>query len=141
MVYRHVNAYKNAEVSTASKLRLVIMMYDGLIGFLNECKVKIKKDDIAGRGLYISKAQRIVGELQESLNTQRGGEVAVNLEKLYDFIMASLTQANISGDINLIDQSIRILSNLRQAWSEVMMEAPKGRGENSGDDQRVTVQL
>lgn len=116
-------AYKTAEVGTASKLKLVVMMYDGAIRFLIECKKRIDAGDIAGRGLYISKAQRIIGELQESLNVQQGGQIAVQLEQLYGFVIHNLTKANIKGDKIAIDQALHILENLRDAWREVMQNA------------------
>jgi flagellar protein FliS len=141
VIKREVHAYKNNEVSTASKLRLIIMMYDGVIHYLEACKKKAKEGDIAGRGLYISKAQRVIGELQESLNRQQGGDVARNLEKLYSYINASLTKANIDGDVTVIDQCIQILGNLRTAWAEVMANSPRGKGEDSNGSNRVTIQM
>ncbi|MEE8483362.1 MAG: flagellar export chaperone FliS [Nitrospinota bacterium] len=138
---RHIQAYKQSEVGTASKMRLVIMMYDGVIRFLNECKIKIKEGDIAGRGLYISKAQKIINELQESVNRQKGGEVAENLERLYSFIMSNLTNANIQGDTSLIDQSIRVLKNLRDAWQKVMSSDENYKGKTAPKMQKFAMHL
>ena len=115
------------------------MMYDGVIRFLEEYKKRLKAGDIAGRGIYLIKAQRVIGELQESLNKKEGGEVSQNLENLYNFINASLTQANIDGSADNIDHSIAILENLRDAWSQVMAATPKGNGENLNGPQRVTL--
>lgn len=122
MINRQLQAYKENEVNTASKIKLVIMMYDGSIRFLKECKKKMRENDIAGRGLYISKAQRVISELQVSLNRRKGGEVAENLEKLYSLLISKLTYANIKGDGELIDQSLEILESLRMAWDTVIKE-------------------
>lgn len=138
---RQVHAYKNNEVSTASRLRLVIIMYDGVIHYLEECKKKHREGDIAGRGLYISKAQRVVAGLQESLNTREGGEVAQNLESLYNFILATLIKTNIESDIAGIDNAIEVLTNLRYAWVDVMAAAPKGKGEDGNGSKRITIQM
>jgi len=140
MLKKHVQSYKSNEVSTAGKLKLVIMMYDGVIRYLKECKNKIEKGDIAGKGLYISKAQRIINELHESLNSNNGGEVAKNLGSLYKYIDANLTQANINGNAaSIIDESINILENLRQSWHEVALNSPKG-AEQSPAPKRLTIQ-
>lgn len=139
MIKKQVRAYSHNEISTASKLRLIVMMYDGVIRYLEEYKKRLEADDIAGRGLYISKAQRVIGELQESLNKKEGGEVSQNLENLYSFINSSLTRANINGTAENIDHSITILQNLRDAWSQVMAAAPKGNGENLNGPRRVTL--
>ncbi len=124
MTQRRLQAYKDNEVTTGSGLKLVMLMYDGAIRFLKECDKKIESGDIAGRGMYISKVQKIISELQESLNNQKGGEVAKNLERVYSLILSKLTQANINGDRELIVQSILILENLRQAWSRIKAENP-----------------
>ena len=138
---RHIQAYKQSEVGTASKMRLVIMMYDGVIRFLNECKEKIKEGDIAGRGLYISKAQKVINELQESVNRQKGGEVAENLERLYGFITSNLTNANINGDTSLIDQSIKVLKKLRDAWQQVMSTDENLQGKTAPKMQKFAMHL
>lgn len=141
MLKKQVQSYKSNEISTAGKLKLVIMMYDGVIRYLKECKNRIKKGDIAGMGLYLSKAQRIIDELQESLNTHGGGDVAKNLGSLYKYIATNLTKANINGNtVPIIDESINILENLRQSWREVLLSSPKG-AEQSPDSQRITIQL
>jgi len=139
MIKREVHAYKHNEISTASRLRLIVMMYDGVIRYLEEYKKKLKEGDIAGRGMYLTKAQRVIGELQESLNKKQGGEVSQNLENLYNFINASLTQANIDGNASNIDHSITILQNLRDAWSQVMASEPKGNGDNINGSKRITL--
>jgi len=141
MLKKQVQSYKSNEISTAGKLKLVIMMYDGVIRYLKECKNKIKNGDIAGRGLYISKAQRIIDELQESLNTHDGGDVAKNLGNLYKYIATNLTQANINGKTTpIIDESINILESLRESWHEVMVNSPK-ESEQIPASRRLTIQM
>lgn len=140
MLKKQVQSYKSNEISTAGKLKLVIMMYDGVIRYLKESKNKIKKGDVAGRGLYISKAQRIIDELQASLNRSNGGDVAKNLGSLYKYIAANLTKANINGNaVPIIDESINILENLRQSWHEVTVNSPGGV-DQSPAPQRLTIQ-
>ena len=139
MIKRQVHAYKDNEISTASRLRLIVMMYDGVIRYMEEYKKKLEEGDIAGRGIYLAKAQNVISELQQSLNKKQGGEVSQNLENLYNFINASLTQANIDGNASNVDHSITILQNLRDAWSQVMSVTPKGNGNNLNGSKRVTL--
>ncbi len=141
MVNKQLMAYKSAEVGTASKLRLVIMMYDGAIRFLNETRKRIDAGDIAGRGLYISKAQRIIGELQESLNVPQGGEIAAQLEQLYAFIIQNLTKANIKGDKAAVDHALHVLENLRDAWRQVMQNAQSRPAETGAEQPRLAIHL
>ncbi len=123
MVRKQLMQYKTNEVGTASQARLVLMMYDGLIRFLNESKKRMEAKDIAGRGLYLCKAQRIVSELLDTLNIQQGGDIALQLEKLYNFLIVNITQANIKGDPKLVDKSLEIVGNLREAWVQVAANA------------------
>ena len=139
MIKRQVHAYKHNEINTASRLRLIIMMYDGVIRYMEEYKKRLEAGDIAGRGIYLAKAQSVISELQQSLNKKQGGEVSQNLENLYNFINGSLTQANIDGNASNVDHSITILRNLRDAWSQVMAAAPKGNGDNLNGSRRVTL--
>ncbi|MDH5543605.1 MAG: flagellar export chaperone FliS [Nitrospinota bacterium] len=141
MSYRHLQTYKVNEVSTAGKMKLVLMMYDGAIRFLNECKKKMRENDIAGRGLYLSKAQKIVGELQESLNRQKGGEVASSLEKAYHLITIKLTQANINGDIAMVDQSISLLNDIREAWLKISSDPKLNLKDKNNASSRVAINL
>lgn len=140
MMNRHLQTYKNNEVNTASKVKLVVMMYDGAIRFLKECLKKIEENDIAGRGLYLMKVQKIIGELHESINKTRGGEIAGNLENAYNLITTKLTHANINGDIEQIEQSITILEGVRDAWKEISQDVATDQGNNNASS-RVALNL
>ncbi|GMT42000.1 MAG: hypothetical protein IEMM0002_0411 [bacterium] len=141
MKNKNVQEYKKNEINTAGRLKLVVMMYDGLISQLYECKNKTQQGDVAGRGMSISKAQRILNELQESLNRVEGGEVAKNLENLYKYITATLTRVNIEGDAaSSVDHSINILETLRNAWREVIANSPKGN-EQDPPSRRLTLEM
>ena len=136
---RGLNAYRSNEVTTAGKLKLVAMMYEGAIRFMKECMTKIEEGDIAGRGVFISKTQSIVGELQESLNKRTGGEVAENLERVYGLVMSKLTQANITGDKEVLEQAIHIMEDLRSAW--IGISTPENAPANKNGNTRVAINL
>lgn len=138
---RQLQAYRNNEVATAGRMKLVVMMYDGIIRFLKECLKRMEKGDIAGRGLYISKAQRILTELHESLNMDKGGEIAANLEILYLHVMSQLTNANIHGDPGPVESAIKILAGLRDSWSRVLATEPGLPSQSARKAGRVAVEL
>lgn len=138
---RQLQTYKSNEVSTASKMKLVILMYDGAIRFLKECKKKIKAGDIPGRGLYISRAQKVISELQDSLNASKGGEVASNLARLYNFLMRNLSEANIDADEAKVDESIKVMECLREGWSDVITAAPLEQAGENKNSTRVALHM
>jgi flagellar protein FliS len=129
--------YVSTQVGTADRLQLVVMLYDGAIAFLNQAKEKMAAQDAAGKGLYLGKALDIIAELNASLNFQEGKEVAANLFHLYNFMTAHLTRANLNWDAAAIDEVIKILFQLRDAWEEVCQKSKKGEI-NDTNEQTMT---
>jgi len=118
--------YISTQVSTADRLQLVVMLYDGAITFLNQAKEKMAAQDAAGKGLFIGKALDIISELNSSLNFQEGKEVAANLFHLYNFMTAHLTRANLNWDTAALDEVIKMLTQLREAWEEISQKSKRG---------------
>lgn len=118
--------YISTQVSTADRLQLVVMLYDGAITFLNQAKEKMAAQDASGKGLFIGKALDIIAELNASLNFQEGKEMAANLFHLYNFMTAHLTRANLNWDTAALDDVVKILTQLREAWEEVCQKSKRG---------------
>jgi flagellar protein FliS len=116
----HLKTYKTNQVATANQGRLVLMMYEGALNFAREARKKALQNDIGGRGVYLSKAQNIVNELHGSLDRNKGGEIARNLERLYLYIEYAFTQANATGNPKFIDDAIQVLETLEEAWKTVV---------------------
>jgi flagellar protein FliS len=112
--------YQDTQVLTAKRAKLVLMMYDGAIRFAREAVKRIESKDIAGRGVYIRKTQDIILELMNSLDKDNGGEIAANLSKLYLFMNRNLIMANIQGEEKFIEDIIKILAELKDAWDTVI---------------------
>ncbi len=129
--------YISTQVSTADRLQLVVMLYDGAITFLKQAKEKMAAQDAAGKGLFIGKALDIIGELNASLNFQDGKEVAANLFHLYNFMTAHLTRANLNWDTVALDDVVTMLSRLRDAWEEVCQKSKKGELKEALEDQTL----
>ncbi len=117
-------AYFQTQVNTTSQGQLLLMLYDGGIKFLKQAKVKMAERDYAQKGILISKAIDVISELDSSLNIQRGGEVAQNLHNLYFFCNTRLLQANLRMDQQLVDEVIKVLSGLREAFAQIAHVAP-----------------
>jgi len=113
-------AYLNTQVTTASKGDLLLMLYDTAIKHLKLAQEKMREKDYAAKGILITKALDIIGELQSSLNKERGGEVAQNLFKLYFVCNTRLLQANMNMDIKLVEDVINILGGLRQSFAQII---------------------
>ncbi|MBI3794717.1 MAG: flagellar export chaperone FliS [Nitrospinae bacterium] len=137
-------AYQTIDVSTANRVKLVLMLYEGAIRFLKEAKQRIGTKDIAGRGVYLAKALRIVGELHGTLNLKDGGKIAEELNRLYFFLTNNITKANITGNARLIDESVKVMETLREGWAQ-LVKAPEAkqvvRSEPGFPRQQVAIRL
>lgn len=117
-------AYFKTQISTTTQADLLIMLYDGAIKFLTQAKERMAARDYAQKGILISKALDVIGELDGSLNAEKGGEVARNLHQLYFYCNTRLLRANLEMNTELVDETIRILSALRDAFDKIKDQAP-----------------
>lgn len=111
--------YRTESITTQQRGKLIVMLYDGTIKFLNIAKDKLREGDYALKGVYIGKAQDIVSELSNCLDAEAAPDIARDLKALYTFIYRHLNEANIERSTEKIDECIRILSELRDAWEKV----------------------
>ncbi|ALK98510.1 flagellar biosynthesis protein FliS [Massilia sp. WF1] len=118
------NAYANVGLETgiaaASSHKLIVMLYDGALVALLAAKTNIAARNIAAKGSAISKAIAIIDNgLRASLDKESGGEIAANLDALYEYMSRRLLHANLESDVPAIDEVHRLLSDLREAWVSI----------------------
>lgn len=117
--------YKNTSIQSASKEKLLLMMYEGAIKFT---KLAIKASDekkIADRCMNIGRAFDIVLELNNSLDHKVGGQISSQLEQLYMFITEQYTKANLTGESEPLKASLKILENLYEGWKQAIEKVKK----------------
>lgn len=117
---RGAHAYLSTQVRTTSKGELLILLYDAAIKFMKQAKVKIEEKDYAAKGILISKAIEVIAELSASLNKEKGGELAENLNKLYLFCNTRLLMANLKMDTEKIDEVIKIIEEISSAYKQII---------------------
>ena len=113
------DAYRKAAIDTSDNVKIVSLLFDGALNFLNVAQRKMEERDIPGKGLYLGKVTAIVGELNSSLNMEEGGEIAANLRRLYDFVLDRLLQANLKNSRKALNEAERVLELLRSGWKEM----------------------
>ncbi|EHJ48685.1 flagellar protein FliS [Solidesulfovibrio carbinoliphilus subsp. oakridgensis] len=111
-------SYFQTQVSTTTQGDLLIMLFDAALKFLGQAKEKMAEKNYAQKGILISKALDILTELQGTLNSSKGGELADRLQKLYFFCSSRLLTANLKMDTAKIDEVVHILTGLRDAFNE-----------------------
>ena len=112
-------SYREAAVRGASPVRLVVCLYEQAIEDLRQAVVALEKGNIESRTRKINHATTVIGQLQGSLDMERGGEVARNLERFYDVIRAGLVEAQLKQSARILEQQISQLVLVYEAWLEV----------------------
>ena len=127
--YQHAARYRQSQVETASPAQLVVMLYDGAIRFLTIAREKMVAGELEPRHAHLIKAQKILAELLSSLNLKEGGDVALNLQRVYSFMLQQLVEANLYDKPKPIDDVLAMLRELREGWAEVaVQDLAAGRG-------------
>jgi flagellar protein FliS len=114
--------YTQTKVTTVDKGRLIVLLYEGAMKFLRQARECHEAGDVPGKSNNINRALDIIGELNQSLNISEGGEIAVNLRKLYLFWSEHLIQGKIRKDATHIDDVIGMLGSLCDAWNQVVSQ-------------------
>jgi len=117
--------YQKASVTTADRLRIVVMCYEGCIANALRAQEEMRKGNVAAKGVYLGKATAIVAELMNTLDRDRGGEIAERLELLYRYVLHTFSQANLKQDPALMDGALRVLRELKEGWAALAEKGVK----------------
>ena len=125
--------YQQTQVMTASPMELIIMMYDECITTLDRADKAFELeggDRIQALNNTVLHAEDIIAELAVSLDMEKGGEIAKNLHRLYDFMIYHLSQGNINQNRKCIADVRKMMAEMREAWQKVYEhECETGRAE------------
>lgn len=125
-----------SETSFASPHRLIQMLMEGALDKIAFAKGQIERKDFAEKGRNISWAISIIQGLSDSLNVESGGEIAANLEGLYDYMVRCLLEANKDNDAEKLEEVVSLLKEVKSAWdampSEVKQVSPETLNTNVG---------
>ncbi|WP_342119398.1 flagellar export chaperone FliS [Pseudoduganella sp. OTU4001] len=121
---RGVNAYAKVGletgVSAASPHKLIVMLYDGALAAIATASVQMGAGNIQEKGKAISKAIQIIDNgLRASLDKEVGGEIAANLDALYEYMSSRLLHANINNDQQALEEVRGLLADLRDTWNQI----------------------
>ncbi|WP_044870400.1 flagellar export chaperone FliS [Pseudomonas sp. LFM046] len=115
--YQSVNT--QAQAVDASPHRLIQMLMEGGLTRLAQARGAIERGQMAQKGELIGKAIAIIGGLRDGLNFEQGGEIAANLDSLYEYMVSRLLEANLKCDIALVDEVAGLLRNVKTGWDGI----------------------
>jgi flagellar protein FliS len=121
---RGAQAYYQTQIQSRSPLELVVMLYDGAQRFLQQTVDAMQRGDLVAKRDSLSRAMAIVTELHGMLDLEQGGEVAASLDSLYTYMIERLTTANQQRDAAPVVEVMRLMSGLRDAWSQIAQAPP-----------------
>jgi flagellar protein FliS len=136
MVHGYARAYQSQAVLTASPGHLVLMLYDGALKFMGLAQDAFGWPEEAPRRIEtintnLIKAQNILIELQSNLNHEAGGEHSANLDRLYDYYVRRLFEANIKKDVQPVIEVEGLVRQLRDGWAEMLRNYEAERYQNT----------
>lgn len=142
------SAYKSIQVTTTDRGRLLLMMYEGAIKFLKQAKLGLEDNDLPKFCRFLSKGQAIIAELMNTLDFEKGGTIARDLDRLYDFMLFYLTEANLHRDPKRITKVIGLLDIIYSAYKDIIETDQNAKkdaaveGKQSSDEvKRVQISL
>lgn len=121
--YAAVN--KQTGVEGANPHQLIQMLYEGAIENMARAKGCMERKDFSGKGDTLGRAINIIGGLQSFLDKEKGGEVAENLDALYDYMSRRLFEASKDNDIAIVDEVIGLVREVKTGWEGIKDEASK----------------
>jgi flagellar protein FliS len=114
--YRTIDAYGAA---SGDRLQLILRMMEGAIDRIVTAKGHMRRQEVAAKGEAISKAIGLIDGLRTSLDKDRGGDIAGNLERLYDYMMRRLVEANFRNDERRLDEVAGLMDEIRSGWETI----------------------
>lgn len=129
---RAASAYQRINVETAvhtmDQHQIVSLLLDGVLGSLASARGALARGDIPAKCAAVSKALKIIEEgLRTGLDTVDGGELASNLEALYDYATLRLILANSRNDDSIFQEVQRLIEPIAQSWKAIKSQ-PKNVG-------------
>ena len=115
--YRTISAA--SKVQDASPHRLIQLMFEGLLARLAAARGQIQRRDYQGKGQSLSNALAVIDALQQCLDIEKGGELARNLDSLYDYCQKRLFAANVQNDVSIVDEVTQLIERIKSGWDAI----------------------
>ncbi|EGW22457.1 flagellar export chaperone FliS [Methylobacter tundripaludum] len=118
-VNQYANVHNESGLADASPHYLIQMLMDGFLARVNAAKGAMDRSDLELKSVYISRAVAIVGGLNEAVDLEKGGEIAANLSRLYNYMTTRLLQASRENDEAILDEVASLMREIKGAWDAI----------------------
>lgn len=124
-----VTAYRNVDTECAlnecTPHQLIQMLYGDVLARLSAAKGYMARGQRAEKGTLIARAIVILAALRGWLDKQKGGEIAENLERLYDYMERRLMEAHRDNDMAILDEVVRLVQEIKLGWDAIAPGVPR----------------
>lgn len=145
MLNSNMSRYRENKITSSTSEETVLMLYDGAIRFLRSAINELtENNNISEKAILIEKIVKILDYLQSCLDADKGGNIAENLNKLYDYMQIKLTEANFDNDVSKMEEVLNLLLTVREGWNDIcnnkrntarnQKEVPVNTGGNDNQD-------
>ena len=114
--------YQRIQVTTMDRGQLLLLVFDGGLRFLTLAEQALREERLADFGNWLGRAQAIIAELLHTLDHERGGEIAVNLDRLYRFMLDHLVDANLQRSVEHVAVVRRLLDTIASGYREILRD-------------------
>jgi len=135
----YMSQYQANDVATSSPERILIMLYDGAIRNIARAERGIQNGERMPKLEGISKAIAIISELSNTLDFEKGGEIAENLDGLYGFMIRELTRSNLENKVEPLQVVTKLLTDLRSTWLDAIELVRKEKAAATRVDEHAAV--
>lgn len=125
--YQKVNIHTMIE--GASPHRLIQMLMEGALEKMYIARTLMEAGEIGPKAENITWAISIIDGLRISLDKELGGEIAQNLEDLYDYMVRRLIEANLKNDTGMVEEAIDLMKQVKEAWDAIANTQRPGQGQ------------
>lgn len=117
---KYIKQYQTSNITTATPEKLMIMLFDGAIQFLQKAKTAIEEKNLQERAENIESARKIVRELMRTIDLETGNDVSKSLFRLYNKMAMKLIKANVSRNASLVDEVLEDMINIRWGFQKAI---------------------
>ena len=117
---KYIKQYQTSNITTATPEKLMIMLFDGAIQFLQKAKTAIEDKNLQERSVNLESARKIIRELMRTIDLENGNDVSKALFRLYNKMAMKLIKANVSKNVTLVDEVIEDLMNIRWGFQKAI---------------------
>lgn len=127
-----IKAYQSIEKQSDKQeddpYKIIAILMKNALESINIAKITMLQNQIEDKGRFISLAITLIDGLKASLDKEKGGEIAENLDGLYDYFMTRLVEANLKNDVAILDEVHSLLTTVKEGWDGIEEYAGKSHG-------------